>query len=84
MFKMSDIHKEYYLKNFSDLMSIKTVNMKTKYANINTLHNVASCIYSRDKKLLNNKLSDKKEQNCSSVKQQLITLEKIEKYLLLS
>ena len=78
MFKMSDIHKEYYLKNFSELIAIKTVNMKTEHANVNTLYNTASCIYSNDKKTL------LKQQNCSSVEKQLITLEKIEKYLLVS
>ena len=78
LFKMSDIHKEYYLKNFSELIAIKTVNMKTEHANVNTLYNTASCIYSNDKKTL------LKQQNCSSVEKQLITLEKIEKYLLVS
>jgi hypothetical protein len=71
MFKMSDEHREYYLGNFTDLLSTSSVNMKTYTANVHTLQNVSTGIYTTDKNMLTKKLPKKKskKRNCDSAEE---------------
>lgn len=81
-FSMSEKHRKYYLDNFSELLSINTVNMKTYIANINTLYDVGKDIYSKDKSILKLKLPKKfsKNKNYSSAEEYMSTYNKIEEY----
>ena len=82
MFKMSDEHREYYLENFSSLLEVNSVNMKTDCANVHTLHNVARDIYSHDKEILDKKLlkSKLKKYNCVAAEKQMAIYNKIDEY----
>jgi tRNA A-37 threonylcarbamoyl transferase component Bud32 len=79
MFKMSDEHKEYYSENFSELLSISSVNMKTYSANIHTLQNVSKGIYKKDKHMLTKNLQTKiKQRKCESVDEYMVIYGKIQ------
>ena len=80
-FKMSDKHKNYYIENFSELLKINSVNMKTVYANVYTLYDVARDIYSQDRKELQKKIKNKKIKNkCSLIERHLSTYNKIKEF----
>jgi hypothetical protein len=80
MFKLSEKHKEYYLKNFANLLSTNSVNMKTYTANVNTLHEVAKHVYSTDRAMLQTHIPTKKSKskNCLSAKEYMLVYKKIE------
>jgi hypothetical protein len=82
MFKMSDEHREYYLENFSDLLSTSSVNMKTYTANVHTLQSVSKGIYKTDKNMLTNNMKKKsKKRNCDSADEYIVMYTKIEEFL---
>lgn len=82
-FRLSNKHREYYLDNFTSLLSTNSVNMKTYTANANTLYDVGYGIYSNDKLILQQKLRSKKlkKQNCTSAKEYLSIYDKVEDYI---
>ena len=81
-FKLSDKHRDYYLKNFANLLSTNNVNMKTYTANVNTLYSVGQGIYSADRDVLQGKLPKKKskKRNCSSAEEYISMYNKVEEY----
>jgi hypothetical protein len=81
-FKLSDNHREYYLKNFAKLLSTNNVNMKTYTANVNTLYNVGNGIYSSDRRVLQGKLpkNKSKKRNCSSTEEYMSIYNKVSEY----
>jgi hypothetical protein len=83
MFKMSDEHRQYYLENFSYILSTSSVNMKTYVANINTLRKVSRGIYGTDKNFLTTKLpkNKSKKRNCDSAQEYMSIYSKIEEFI---
>jgi hypothetical protein len=79
-FSLSDKHRQYYLNNFKELLTINIVNMKTYTANVNTLYYVGKSIYSIDKAVLEEKLQVTKKNNCSSAEEYMSIYKKVEEY----
>jgi len=83
MFKLSDAHMAYYLKNFDDLLKVNALNMQNNVANAITLYQTARGIYSRDRESLATKLPKKrsKKRNCTSANEYMSIYDRILAFL---
>jgi len=76
VFKMSEKHRAYYMKNFTPLLDINNLNMKNNIANVNTLRTVSRDIFELDSSMISTKLT-KKSGDCSSAEKYLEYYKKI-------
>lgn len=82
-FKLSDEHRDYYLKNFRGLLEVNALNMQNNIANAITLYETSRGIYTKDKESLESKLPKKrsKKWNCSSADEHVLVYNKILEFL---
>jgi hypothetical protein len=60
MFKLLENHKEYFMKNFQQLLELNSLIIQNNIANINTIYNTAKELYKTDNITLMSKLHEKK------------------------